>query len=225
MIPLKDDNPTRSAPIVTLFLVAINLVVFLWQVWLPEPARQAFILGLAIIPDELTRLQPFNAVRLAHGGTTLLTSMFVHGSLLHLGGNLLYLWIFGNNVEDVTGHGRFLLFYLLSGLAAAATQIAAAPGSTVPMLGASGAIAGVLGAYLVLFPDARVHTLIFIVVFVRVVPVPAVILLGVWLLIQMVNAGSAGGAGIAWFAHLGGFGAGLLLISILRRRRPRHSLY
>jgi membrane associated rhomboid family serine protease len=138
---------------------------------------------------------------------------------------MIYLWIFGNNVEDSMGHARFLLFYVLCGLAASFAQIAVAPDSRVPMIGASGAISGILGGYLVLFPAARVLTLVFVVFFVRLVPIPAVIVLGFWFLIQLVNAGQIAPGGVAWFAHIGGFITGLALIAPFRRRRPRYSLF
>jgi rhomboid family protein len=156
---------------------------------------------------------------------TLVTSMFLHGGWLHVLGNMLYLWIFGNNVEDVMGHVRFIVFYLVCGLAAAAAQIAVDPSSQVPMIGASGAVAGVLGAYLVMFPAARVHVLVFLIFFIRIVEVPALIVLGFWLLIQLIAAAQMAPGGVAWFAHLGGFLAGLVLIVPFRRRRIRTSLY
>ena len=183
------------------------------------------MLNLALIPHELTNNSPFDLHLLMYNTLTLLTSMFLHAGLFHLVGNMLYLWIFGTNVEDVMGQGRFLLFYTLCGLAGAGAQIAADPASSIPMVGASGAIAGVLGAYLVMFPTARVLTLFFFVFFVRVIPIPALIVLGIWLLIQLINAGQITPGGVAWFAHLGGFIAGLILIVFFRRRRIKHSLY
>ncbi|HZN03559.1 MAG TPA: rhomboid family intramembrane serine protease, partial [Candidatus Polarisedimenticolia bacterium] len=184
-----------------------------------------WVLRLAIVPYDLTHLPLSRPDRLPLHLMPLLTAMFVHAGWLHLLGNLLYLWIFGNNVEDVMGHGRFLAFYLLCGLLAAAVQIGSQPESRIPMIGASGAIAGVLGAYLVQFPTARVRTLLFLVVIVRVVALPALIVLGVWLLLQVIAAGRGGGQGVAWFAHLGGFLAGALLIVPFRRRRPRQALF
>lgn len=224
MIPLKDDNPTQSFPAVTLALIAANVAVFAWELLLPAPERQQMIVQMAVIPHEITR-GPLHLNLILHNGLTLLTAMFLHGGLLHLGGNMLYLWIFGNNIEDVVGHVRFLVFYLLCGLAGSFAQVAAHPASRVPMIGASGAIAGVLGAYLVLFPAARVLTLFFLFYFVRVVPIPALIVLGIWLLIQLVSAGGAAGGGVAWFAHIGGFVTGLALIVPFRRRRPKGRLY
>jgi membrane associated rhomboid family serine protease len=225
MIPLKDDNPTKIVPIVTLLLIAANVALFLWEILLPSGAREEMILRMAVIPSEITGLDPGEPGRVLHGGITLFTAMFLHGGILHLAGNMIYLWIFGNNIEDSMGHARFLLFYVLCGLAASFVQIAATPDSSVPMIGASGAISGVLGGYLILFPAARVLTLVFVVFFVRIVPIPAVIVLGFWFLIQLVNAGQIAPGGVAWFAHIGGFIAGLALIAPFRRRRPRYSLF
>ncbi|HKQ98219.1 MAG TPA: rhomboid family intramembrane serine protease [Candidatus Polarisedimenticolia bacterium] len=225
LLPLKDDLPTRIAPWVTVMLIAANVGVFIRLLLLPVPLREQTVLELALVPHDLTHPGAGGAVLVGHGILTLFTSMFVHGGWMHLLGNMLYLWIFGNNVEDLMGHGRFLGFYLIAGLAGAGLQIAVGPETRVPMIGASGAIAGVLGAYLVLFPTARVSTLIVFVFFVRIVEVPALIVLGVWLLIQLLNAGAMGPGGVAWFAHLGGFLAGLILVAIFRRRRVRQSLY
>jgi rhomboid family protein len=225
MIPLKDDNPTRTVPFVTMALIAANSLVFLWELSLTPERQQQAILSLAVVPSELSRIASLGTDALLYNGMTLVTAMFVHGSLLHLAGNMLYLWIFGNNIEDVMGHVRFAVFYLLCGLAATLTQVAANPASRAPMIGASGAIAGVLGAYLILFPTARVLTLFYLIVFVRVVPVPAVIILGVWFLLQLVSAGEIAPGGVAWFAHIGGFVAGLAFIVPFRRRRPPGRLF
>lgn len=205
--------------------MVINIGVFVRLLILPHAVYQETVLRLAVIPYELTHVPAGRLDLLGYNLLTILTSMFLHGGLLHLGGNLLYLWIFGNNVEDVMGRLRFLAFYLLCGLAGALAQIAVRPSSQVPMIGASGAIAGVLGAYLVMFPAARVMTLFFFVFFVRLIPVPALIVLGSWLLVQLINASHMGPGGVAWFAHLGGFLAGLVLIVPFRRRRVLHSLY
>ena len=151
---------------------------------------------------------------------TLFTSMFVHGDLFHLAGNMLYLWVFGDNVEDMMGPFRFLAFYVLCGLGAAATQVALMPGSEVPMVGASGAIAGVLGAYALLFPGAQVLTLVFLLIFIRIMYLPAFVLLGIWFLIQVLSAGGGSEAGVAWWAHIGGFVAGALLLRTFAVRRP-----
>ncbi len=164
MIPLKDDNPARTAPVVTVILIVANLAVSVYTLILAPEVREAFVYRMAAIPSEIVHLEPFTINQALYNGMTLFTSMFLHGGPLHLISNMLYLWIFGNNVEDTMGHGRFVLFYVLSGLCATIAQIAAGPDSTIPMIGASGAIAGVLGAYIVLFPTARVLTLLILVV-------------------------------------------------------------
>jgi membrane associated rhomboid family serine protease len=226
VIPLKDDNPTRSVPFVTVVLILANTVVFVYQLLLPPEASKTLIAGLGLTPALLTEAILHDPGRLGHAGVTLLTAMFLHGGILHVALNMLYLWIFGNNIEDVMGHGRFVLFYLGCGLIASLTQVAAAPHSRIPMIGASGAISGVLGAYLVMFPVARVLTLVFLIFFVRVVSFPAVIVLGFWFLLQLISAGQmSSGGGVAVLAHIGGFVTGLVLIPAFRRRRSRQSLY
>ena len=226
MIPLKDDNPTRIVPFVTVGLILANCVVFLYELLLPPDASKALILRLGITPGEITRAALHEPGGLGHVAVTLVTAMFLHGNIPHVAMNMLYLWIFGNNIEDVMGHGRFVVFYLVCGLLASLTQVAASPHSNVPMIGASGAISGVLGAYLILFPAARVTTLLFFVIFFRVVSVPAIIVLGFWFLLQLLNAGRGGtGGGVAVLAHIGGFVSGVVLIAGFRRRRPRQSLY
>jgi membrane associated rhomboid family serine protease len=230
MLPLKDDVPSRTTPIVTVGLISINLVAFLYQMSLEvggapdQAAAQAFVLEFGATPCRLTGqcLAPaFPPVPL-----TIVTSMFLHGGLFHVGGNMLYLWIFGNNVEDTLGHARFLIFYLLSGVAAAVAQTFVNPASSVPMIGASGAVSGVLGAYLLLFPHATVLTLLMFGFFWRFLHVPAIIVLGFWVVVQFINgvvtisaARDAEGGGVAWFAHIGGFVAGMLLLFLLRPRR------
>ncbi|MBI2891536.1 MAG: rhomboid family intramembrane serine protease [Nitrospirae bacterium] len=223
MLPLRDANPTRRVPVLTIGLVAANVLVYLYEAVLPEEALGSFVLQFGAIPREITRLS-----NLAGSGglpplVSMVTSMFVHGGLAHLLGNMLYLWIFGDNVEDRLGRPRFVLFYLLCGLAAALGHVVSAPGSEVPMVGASGAISGVLGAYVRLFPRARVMTLVFLGWYVRIVPLPAAFVLGVWFVIQVLNGlpslAFANFGGVAWFAHVGGFLAGYLLVR--RMERPR----
>ncbi len=225
MIPLRDDNPARTAPVVTISLIVVNLAVSIYTLLLAPEVRDALTYRMAVIPSEIVNLDPFTINQALYNGMTMFTSMFLHGGPLHLISNMLYLWIFGNNVEDTMGHGRFALFYVLCGLSATVAQIVVGPASTIPMIGASGAIAGILGAYIVLFPTARVLTLLILVVIVRVVRIPAVILLGVWLLIQLIQAGGIESSGVAWFAHIGGFAAGLALIVPFRRKKPRHRLF
>jgi membrane associated rhomboid family serine protease len=209
LIPLRDDNPTARFPLVTVGLIAVNTVVFLFQAVTPHGLEQA-ALRFGAVPYAIAHSGSLAAPAAFPPLLTLLTSMFLHGSLFHLLGNMLYLWIFGNNIEDRLGPVRFALFYATCGVAAALTHVAFAPGSRVPMIGASGAIAGVLGAYAVLFPGARVKTLVFLIFYIDVVAIPAWLVLGLWFFLQVLNVGMGGG--VAWFAHIGGFLAGLLLI-------------
>ena len=225
MFPLKDDNPSNSAPVVTVALIVLNALFFVYQISLEAGgadgarAGQAFIDEFGLVPCRLTgacRVGP----ELPSPILTIFTSMFMHGGLFHIGGNMLYLWIFGNNVEDTLGHGRYLLFYLLSGVAAALAQTAVGPSSMVPMVGASGAVSGVLGAYLLLFPHAHVTTLIILGFFFRLVHIPAMVVLGFWIVLQVLNGlGSFGSSGgVAFFAHIGGFLVGMGLLYVLKPR-------
>ncbi|MGC2855941.1 rhomboid family intramembrane serine protease [Novispirillum sp. DQ9] len=223
MIPLHDDNPTTLRPVVTITLIVLCIVVFLWQVSLPERAAFAATIGYGAIPAVLfgqAHLPP--ALEAVPPFATLLTSMFLHGGWLHIIGNMLYLWTFGNNVEDSMGHGRFVLFYLLCGIAAALAHAVQDIQSTVPMIGASGAISGVLGAYLLLYPRARILVLVWLGLFVTTVKVPAMVVLGFWILLQLVNLGIAAASedsgGVAWMAHLGGFVAGMVLLPVFKKR-------
>jgi membrane associated rhomboid family serine protease len=222
MIPLKDDNPTRTTPFITLTLILANIVVFAYEILLPPETSQALIYQLGLIPAEVTtgvRFQPDFPLPL-----TVFTSMFLHGGWLHLGFNMLFLWTFGNNIEDAAGHLRFLVFYLLCGIGAAGTQVFASPDSEIPMIGASGAIGGILGAYMLLYPRARVLTLVPIFIFLRLMYIPAVVFLGLWFGFQilMSSIDQADAGGVAFFAHIGGFVAGMLLIWFFRKtRRPR----
>jgi membrane associated rhomboid family serine protease len=233
MLPLKDDVPSRTVPFMTVGLIAANVVAFLYQASLEmsgDPralqAAQEFVFEFGAIPCRLTGACRAPA-EFPHPALTIFTSMFLHGGLFHIAGNMLYLWIFGNNVEDTLGHGRFLLFYLFCGVAAALAQTVMNPASKIPMVGASGAISGVLGAYLLLFPYARVLTLITFGFFIRFVHIPAVIVLGFWIVVQFLNgiltvslAGPEAGGGVAWFAHIGGFLAGMAVVFLLRLWRP-----
>jgi len=232
MLPLKDDLVSRSAPVMTVSIVTLNVLVFLYQTSLqlgislevdnPPHAletAQAFVLEFGLIPCRLMELCAFPDDQPAPL-FTIFSSMFLHAGFLHVGGNMLYLWIFGKNAEDTLGHTRFTLFYLLSGLVAALTQVLASPASEVPMIGASGAVSGVLGAYLLLFPQSRVLTLVIFGFFWRLVSIPAVVVLGFWIVLQVLNGlGSFGDARtVAWFAHIGGFFAGMLLLIVMRPR-------
>jgi len=225
-IPLKDDNPTARFPFVTVFFIGLNIFIFLYNVFSPE-GLQFFVYKMGAIPYEITHFKPVTLIIYQSQETisrlspplTLFTSMFLHGSILHLFGNMLYLWIFGNNIEDYLGPFRFILFYFLSGLGASLVHIFFNPNSQVPMIGASGAIAGVLGAYLILYPGARVLTFVFLFFFIRIIPVPAALVLGLWFIAQVMNIGIGGG--VAWFAHIGGFLVGIFLIKIFSQRRPK----
>lgn len=219
MIPLKDDVPSYTFPYVTLFIIALNIFVFTYQLTLGVRGTESFIYRTAAIPYEIMNLTDIRPRSVVPPPLTLFTAMFVHGGVLHLAGNMLFLWIFGDNIEDALGHFKFILFYLGSGVVASMAHIWMEPSSTLPMIGASGAIAGVLGAYFLLFPRAKVLTLVFLVFFINIVRLPAVIFLGLWFLFQILSSGSGGG--IAWYAHIGGFVAGAAAIMILRPKIRR----
>lgn len=222
MIPLKDDNPSRHyRPYVSNTLIGLCLLVFLWQFSLEPRAAQiavyafgaipAVLSGQARLPAEMAMVPPL---------LTVITSMFLHGGWLHLIGNMLYLWIFGDNVEDSMGHVRFLLFYLICGAVAVGAQALPAPESTIPMIGASGAISGMLGAYLLLHPKANVLVFIPLGFFSRLIRVPAMLVLGFWFVLQLVSElGAPEGGGVAFRAHIGGFLAGMALIPLFKGRR------
>jgi len=223
MIPLRDDNPTTLKPVITVGLIAFCTLTFFWQLSLGVQA-EAMIQALGVIPAALFGNQSLPAeFRQVPAALTVVTSMFLHGGWMHLIGNMLYLWIFGNNVEDAMGHGRFVLFYLLCGVAAVLAQAVPAPDSTIPMIGASGAISGVLGAYLLLYPHARVLVLIPLGFFSRMLYLPAMLVLGFWFLLQLMNTFLAdpNQPGIAFGAHAGGFVAGMLLIPLFKHRDVR----
>jgi len=224
VIPLKDENPTATFPFLTILLIVANVAVFAYQVSLGPVNMQAFVEKMAVIPSQITHGFALNEY------PTLLTSLFLHGGLLHLIFNMLFLWIFGNNIEDALGHLPFVLFYLLCGIAASMAHIVLHAPSEVPVIGASGAISGVLGAYLILYPRARVLAAIPILFFIRIVRVPAAFLLIVWIALQVLYGlpslqlrDAATGAGVAWFAHIGGFAAGIALLPLflLMRRKVR----
>ncbi len=215
-IPLRDENPTRRFPVITILIIALNIGVFLYQVISPQ-GLSYHVVRMGVIPYEITHFRSLaEGVRLSPP-LTLFAAMFIHGGLFHLAGNMLFLWIFGNNIEDFLGSLRFIPFYLLSGLGATFVQVVFSPNSRLPMIGASGAIAGVLGAYLILYPAARVLTLVFLFFFIRIVAIPAAFLLGLWFVLQVLNVGMGGG--VAWFAHIGGFLVGIGLITLVSRRR------
>jgi len=213
-IPLKDENPTYRFPLVTILFIGVNILVFFYQIFSPS-GLQYYVYKMGAIPYEITHFTTLASIPRISPPLALLTAMFLHGSLFHLFGNMLYLWIFGNNIEDFLGPVRFILFFLLCGLGASLTHIIFNPNSRVPMIGASGAIAGILGAYMILYPTARVLTLAFI----WIIPIPAAVLLGFWFLAQVLNIGLGGG--VAWFAHVGGFLIGIGLIKIYSKKRHR----
>jgi membrane associated rhomboid family serine protease len=204
MFPIRDHNPSGGTPFVTIALIAINILVFLGYFSLPEGQLQDFFMTWGLVPARFMSGQ---------GLETLVTSMFLHGGWMHLGGNMLFLWIFGDNLEEEMGHFGFLLFYLASGVAAALAQVLPDPGSFAPMVGASGAIAGVMGGYLLLFPRAKVDVLFIFFIFFRIFAIPAWIVLGIWLAIQIFSGVSTptDAGGVAYWAHVGGFAAGLIL--------------
>jgi membrane associated rhomboid family serine protease len=233
VIPLRDANPTRTTPIVTVALIVACFVVFAFELGRlasgGTEALDAFVTEWGIVPAELTAAWSSGSAMTVEA-LTLITSQFLHGGWLHLLGNLLFLWIFGNNVEDRLGRFRFLLFYLVGGAVAGLTQVAIDPDSTIPTIGASGAIAATLGAYLVLFPRARITSLVFLGFFYQLIDVPAVVVLVFWFVLQLIDGiaslgvTDSGGGGVAFFAHIGGFvfGAfvGLVLRAVGRRRGP-----
>ena len=222
MFPLKDTQPSYTRPVVTIAIIVANLLVFLFEFSLGAETRNALIEYYGLVPNHL-RL------------SSILTSMFLHGGWMHVLGNMWFLWIFGDNIEDLLGHTKFLLFYLLCGVAAAAGQVISSPYSTIPMVGASGAIAGVMGAYLIKFPRARILTLVFVFIFITTIEIPAPIMLVYWFVIQLFSGlGSiarthVSQGGVAFFAHVGGFLTGMLLIKIMgtqdRYTRPRNYYY
>jgi membrane associated rhomboid family serine protease len=225
VIPLHDDNPTRRLPVATVVLITVNVAVFVFQLTLPRYGLtlEGFYQRAGLVPYEIANRVDVPPDGLVPVWATVFTSMFIHGGWLHIIFNMLYLWIFGNNVEDRMGRARFVAFYLLCGVAAAAAQVVVRPDSLVPMIGASGAVSGVLGAYILLFPRAQVLTVITLVIFFPIVMVPAWVLLLAWFALNLLQAATTIGAetGVAYFAHVGGFAAGLVLVWLFARRRPR----
>ena len=219
MIPLHDDNPTERMPLVTIAFIAACVLVFLYQASLPVGPGQTFVFQYGAIPALLFGQGELSSHVVAIPAfATLFTSMFLHGGLMHLIGNMLYLWIFGNNIEDVMGHAKYLVFYLACGLLAALSHAITDPSSPVPMVGASGAISGVLGAYILLFP--RAHVLV-LKPGLGTTRVAAGLVLGMWFVMQLFSGGmSVGskGGGVAFFAHIGGFVVGMALIGLFKRR-------
>ncbi len=214
MFPLRDTQPSYSKPVVTVLLIVVNILIFLFEFSLDPYTRNAFISAYGLVPDHFAVANIF-------------TSMFLHGGWLHVLGNMWFLWIFGDNIEDILGHGKFLLFYLMCGVVAALAQVLADPASRVPMIGASGAIAGVMGAYMVKFPRARILTFVILIVFFFTFEVPAWLMLIYWFALQLfsgVDSIAASqysqGGGTAFLAHVGGFIAGMVFVFLLGTRQP-----
>jgi membrane associated rhomboid family serine protease len=249
LIPLKDNIPTRAFPIVTVVIIVINIVVYFGveQGRFSDVKNQKAVIELSFIPYELShqnqecvqigdKIGCGTKPQLVEAGATdvnqpsvfltIFTSMFMHGGLLHIAGNMLFLWIFGNNIEDAMGRLKYIFFYFGGGIVAALAQFAIHTDSITPTLGASGAVAAVLGGYALLYPRARVVTLIFIIFFITVIELPALVVLGVWFLLQLISAGSQtlgqGGETVAYFAHIGGFAFGLLMVKLLASRYDRN---
>jgi membrane associated rhomboid family serine protease len=214
LIPYKDDNPTSIFPYVTIGIIACNTLIFLLQVFSPS-GMEKVVYAYGAIPHSILTFEKTQPI---HPTLTIFTAMYMHGGVFHLAGNMLYLWIFGNNIEDKLGRIRFILFYTFCGIIAAYSHAITDPNSLTPMIGASGAISGILGAYLLLFPRAGVYTIIFFGFFVQVVKIPALIVIGFWAILQFVNGlvstGLVREGGIAWFAHIGGFLIGLVTIKL-----------
>ena len=223
MIPIYDDNPALGKPILVVGIIVLCVIIWFWQSGLGYQANNQMIISYGLTPaaflGKMEQAGPLISI------FTLFTSMFMHGGFMHLAGNMLYLWIFGDNIEGALGHIRFIIFYLLCGIVAAFAQIFSAPESTIPMIGASGAVSGVLGAYLIFYPRARIRTFVFLGIFITFLRLPAVLLLGVWILGQIISANisNPGSPGVAWFAHLGGFFAGMILGPLLKK--PNISIF
>jgi membrane associated rhomboid family serine protease len=222
LIPYKDDNPTRTFPFVTIGIIAANILMFLLQV---GSGLQNSVFKYGAIPHNILTFktkQPISPV------LTIFSAMFMHGGLFHLAGNMLYLWIFGNNIEDRLGHLRFIFFYFFCGIVSVYAHAITEPNSVIPMIGASGAISGVLGAYLLLFPRATVHSIVFLGFFITTVRIPALIVIGFWAIIQfvsgLISTGISERGGVAWFAHIGGFLIGLITIKLWLPRRTKQWL-
>ena len=221
LIPIYDDNPTKTFPWVTISLIVANALIFFYMLSLDFRSEELgrFVMTFGVVPQDIEAT--LGTGGLVGGATlTLFTSMFLHAGWLHISGNMLYLWVFGNNIEDHLGHLGFLLFYLAAGVAGSLAHIYFNSGSPIPSIGASGAIAGVLGAYLILYPRARVVTAVVIIIIIRLVSLPAIVVLGLWIVFQLfsgIASVGAEGGGVAWWAHIGGFAVGLIVALVLRK--------
>jgi membrane associated rhomboid family serine protease len=222
MLPLRDEFPSRGTPFINYILIAVNIVVFIWQ-YMVATQDPELAYAYALVPaDFMNGITVIDISRV-------FTSMFMHGGIAHIGGNMLYLWIFGDNIEDSMGHARYLVFYLLGGVLASLAHIVTSPNSTIPTVGASGAIAAVLGAYIVLYPRARIMTLVTLGFFIRLTMVPAIIVLGLWFILQLfqgfLTLGMADMGGVAFWAHIGGFVVGMVLVKLFATRPPQVRVY
>jgi membrane associated rhomboid family serine protease len=224
LIPYKDDNPTSTFPFVTIGIIVLNILIFLFEV-ASQSGIKDVTYAYGAIPHYILTFEKNQPV---HPALTIFSSMFMHGGFFHLGGNMLYLWIFGNNIEDRLGHIRFIFFYIFCGIVSAYAYAVTNSHSLIPMIGASGAVSGILGAYLLLFPRTHVHTLVFLGFFITTVRIPALIVIGFWAILQFVNGllstGLNEGGGVAWFAHIGGFLIGLLTIKLWLPKRTKYWL-
>jgi membrane associated rhomboid family serine protease len=227
MIPLKSEEPRRSAPFITILLIALNFFVFFFQLSLPPKAENALVANMGVVPVRAKQMLAHPVGRIGPTAVPLVTSMFLHGGWLHILGNMLFLWVFGGNVEDRLGHLRYLAFYFVCGVGSAIVHILVNWGSKVPTIGASGAISGIMGAYIVLFPRTRVLTLVPLIIFFFTIRLPALLMIGYWFAIQFLSGVSSLGesdqGGVAWWAHIGGFLLGAFLVWGLRESRPRAS--
>ena len=226
MFPIKDDNPTETRPFITCILIGLNILIFFYQIGLEEDARASLIFDYGFKPSHFFFSYGNQLNFEVSPLLTIFTSMFLHGGILHLLGNMLFLWIYGNNIEDSMGHTKFLIFYLLCGFAAALLQAIISIESSTPMIGASGAVSGVLSAYFLLFPKARVLTLLILFIFITFIRIPAGILIGFWFLSQIINAyfNDPNSPGVPWYAHIGGFLMGLFLIPFFKKRNSNFFL-
>jgi len=219
MIPLRDNIPSKTFPLVTIGIILANVVIFIYQLMLGT-GEESFLWKYGAVAKAIISFQPVHPASTIPPILTLITAQFLHGSIWHLGGNMLFLWTFGDNVEDKLGHIKFIIFYLICGIISILAQVAVASSAMVPLIGASGAIAGVMGAYIVRFPQARIQTLLIIFFFIRIVSIPAFVFLGLWFVFQLlVGAPTVGNtqSGVAYFAHIGGFLAGMLLFKFMEK--------
>jgi len=215
--PLKDENPTKTFPYMTMLLIVVNTIIFIIELSLGT-YKNYVIAGYGVVPYEITHAIDIEPKVTLGPYITLITSLFLHGSIFHLLGNMWFLWIFGNNIEDIVGHFKFVLFYVLGGIAASFLQILVSPSSQVPVIGASGAISAILGAYMIKFPRARIKTLMFIFIFITIINVPAVTFIGIWFLFQLFNGIRGSTSNIAFYAHIGGFLFGLFTIRFFQKK-------